>query len=254
MIDIVILGSGNVAHHLCEVIHSSDDINVKQVFGRTKRSLRSIQNEIDTTTSLSDLKKADVYIMAISDDAIKDFSKTLPINNCLVVHTSGSVPMNVLDSNNRKGVFYPLQTFSKEMNLNFRTIPICLEAEHHKDLDLLKEVGHALSDQVEVIDSQKRATLHLAAVFVNNFVNHLYAIGYDLLDKESLPFDLLKPLIHETANKIDSISPSSAQTGPAIRNDQKTIEKHLHLLKNNSNKEIYRMFSTFISKSYGKEL
>ena len=151
-------------------------------------------------------------------------------------------------------MFYPLQTFSKDRELTFKSIPICLEAQHKEDLDLLKDVGAALSDHVEVIDSQKRAKLHLAAVFVNNFVNHLYAIGHKLLDEESLSFDLLKPLIQETANKINTITPSKAQTGPAIRNDLKTIEKHLHLLKNNSDKEIYRMLSNIISKSYGKEL
>ncbi len=235
-------------------MHSSDKITVKQVYGRTKRSLKSIPKYIDTTTSLTNLKKAEVYIIAISDDAINDFSKIIPVSNSLVVHTSGSVPMSELDNHNRKGVFYPLQSFSKERELSFKTIPICLETEHQDDLDLLKEVGLALSDHVEVIDSQKRATLHLAAVFVNNFVNHLYAIGHDLLKEESLSFDLLKPLIHETADKINNINPSKAQTGPAIRNDLKTIEKHIHLLKNNSDKEAYRMFSTIISKSYGKEL
>jgi predicted short-subunit dehydrogenase-like oxidoreductase (DUF2520 family) len=254
MIEIVILGSGNVAFHLCKAMQSSDKVEVKQVYGRTKRSLSSIPIEIDTTTSLSDLKSSHVYIIAISDDAIKEFSKQLPIKDGLVVHTSGSVPMSDIDDKNRKGVFYPLQTFSKDRELNFRTIPICLEAEQNEDLKILKEVGYALSDRVEIIDSQKRATLHLAAVFVNNFVNHLYTIGHNLLDDESLSFDLLKPLIKETANKIDSISPSEAQTGPAIRNDRKTIENHLHLLQNNMDRDIYRMLSTIISKSYGKEL
>jgi predicted short-subunit dehydrogenase-like oxidoreductase (DUF2520 family) len=216
--------------------------------------LISIPTEIDTTTSLTDLKKSHIYIIAISDDAIKEFSKQLPIRNCLVVHTSGCVPINDLDNKNRKGVFYPLQTFSKERQLDYKTIPICLEAEHKEDLDLLKEIGLELSDHVEIIDSQKRATLHLAAVFVNNFVNHLYTIGYDLLEQESLSFDLLKPLINETANKINSIPPIEAQTGPAIRNDQKTIQNHLHLLNNNSDKDLYRMLSTIISKFYGKEL
>jgi predicted short-subunit dehydrogenase-like oxidoreductase (DUF2520 family) len=254
MIDIVILGTGNVAFHLCKAMLCYENINVKQVYGRTKRSLSSFPNEVEKTTNLSNLKNSHVYIVAISDDAIGEFSKQLPIRNSLVVHTSGSVPMSELDSKNRNGVFYPLQTFSKDKELNFRTIPICLEAEQIEDLELLKELGFELSDRVEVIDSQKRATLHLAAVFVNNFVNHLYTIGHNLLDDVSLSFDLLKPLIIETANKIDCIPPSEAQTGPAIRNDQKTIENHLHLLKNNTDKEIYQMLSTIISKTYGKEL
>jgi predicted short-subunit dehydrogenase-like oxidoreductase (DUF2520 family) len=254
MIDIVILGTGNVAVHLCKAMQSSDKISVIQVFGRTKSSLMNIPKEIDTTVNLSDIKEAQIYIIAITDDAIKNFSKQLPVRNTLVVHTSGSVPMDDLESINRKGVFYPLQTFSKDRELDFRTIPVCLEAEYDEDLELLKEVAYSISDHVELIDSENRARLHLAAVFVNNFVNHMYRVAYDILAEESLSFDLLKPLIIETANKIELMSPSEAQTGPAKRHDIKTMENHLHLLKNLSDKEIYRMLSTIISKSYGKEL
>ena len=182
-----------------------------------------------------------------------EFSSELPIKDQLVVHTSGSVSCQDLAEHNRRGVFYPLQSFSKNRESNFKEIPICIEAEFNKDLLLLEELAAALSDDVYFIDSDQRKKLHLAAVFVNNFVNHLYQIGHDICAREALPFEILKPLIAETARKIEEMTPSDAQTGPAKRNDLKTINEHLELLSDD-HKALYQLISKSIQATHGKEL
>ncbi len=244
MIHVVFLGFGNLNHHLFIALSSAKNVVIKQVFNRSSvDSSSSLLKNVPCTQDISKLMDADVYIIGIPDDAIAPFSESLPIQNKLIVHTSGGVNMSELSNNSRRGVFYPLQTFSKQREVNFKNIPICIEAENVRDLELLRKLGECISENVVGILSEKRLKLHLAAVFVNNFVNHLYAIGSDILNKENLPFDLLKPLISETALKIETLSPKAAQTGPARRKDQKTIDKHLKLLENSDNKEFYELFT-----------
>ena len=221
MTTIVFLGFGNVNFHLINTLYKHNKDSVIQVYNRSKINLNKELNNIPFTTDLSKIKEADLYIIGIPDDAIAAFSETLPLKNKLVVHTSGSVSMEALSERNRKGVFYPLQTFSKNREVNFNTIPICIEAKEEADLELLTNLGKSLSEKVVEIDSDERSKLHLAAVFVNNFVNHLYAIGDDILGNNELSFDLLHPLIEETASKVKTLSPSEVQTGPARRGDQK---------------------------------
>lgn len=254
MTNISFLGFGNVSQHLCKTLSDHKKIFVKQIYNRSKIDISSNLIHIPFTTKLSELKEADVYIMAIPDDAITSFSETLPFKDRLVVHTSGGVAMEALSEANRKGVFYPLQSFSKNRFVNFANIPICVEAEMSSDLALLKKLGEVISKKVVEINSEKRTKLHLAAVFVNNFVNFMYDIGNNILDKNELSFDLLKPLIMETASKIETLSPKEAQTGPAMRLDKKTIEKHLHLLENGPYKELYLQLTETIFISYGKKL
>lgn len=210
--------------------------------------------DIPFTDDVSKIKEADIYIIGIPDDAISSFSSSLPFQNRLVVHTSGGVSMDALSNKNRRGIFYPLQTFSKQREIDFKNIPICIEAENSKDLELLQSLGEKISENVVEISSEKRAKLHLAAVFVNNFTNHLYHIGSEILKVDDLPFDLLKPLILETASKIENLSPEKAQTGPAKRSDLKTIEKHLHLLGNSRYRKLYELFTEEIKQNYGKKL
>src|SRR5690606_11718800 len=197
---------------------------------------------------------ADVYIIGIPDDAIATFSEVLTFQNKLVVHTSGGAAMDVLAPKNRRGVFYPLQSFSKQREVLFDEIPIAIESENPADLKLLQALGESISKNVVVISSEKRAKLHLAAVFVNNFANHLFEIGSEILKEEELPFDLLKPLIAETASKIKTLSPAQAQTGPAKRKDQKTIEKQLHLLQAGPHAKLYKLFTEQLKQKYGTEL
>lgn len=248
MIEVVLLGFGNLNSRLFEALHHSEYVTVKQVFNRTPIQDLSMPEEVFFTSDISKLMDADVYIIGIPDDAIASFSRSLPFENKLVVHTSGGVSMDQLATTNRRGVFYPLQTFSRSRRVDFKTIPICIESEHPEDLEILRGLGRTVSGEVVEISSQKRAKLHLAAVFVNNFVNHLYQVGSEILEEDSLPFKLLQPLILETAKKIEVLSPQQAQTGPAKRKDIKTIEKHLHLLKDNSHKEMYRMFTEALGK------
>ena len=250
MISIVLLGAGNVAIQLCKAFDNSEGFEVIQVYNRTNKSLENFPSILSKTTTLSKIKTADIYIIAVSDDAIPSFSESLPFTNKLVVHTSGSVSMGALSDRNRKGVFYPLQTFSKNSDIFFSEIPICIETSDESDISFLKTMGKCISNSVLEITSEKREKLHLSAVIVNNFVNYLYQVGNELLEEQSLPFDLLKPLILETANKIKNLTPIEAQTGPAKRNDKKTIEKHLHLLKDSPNKEIYQNITNAILKKY----
>ncbi len=252
MTTIVFLGFGNVNFHLIITLYKHNKDSVIQVYNRSKINLNKELSKIPFTTDLSKIKEADLYIIGIPDDAIAAFSETLPLKNKLVVHTSGSVSMEALSERNRKGVFYPLQTFSKNREVNFNTIPICIEAKEEADLELLTNLGNSLSEKVVEIDSDERSKLHLAAVFVNNFVNHLYAIGDDILGNNELSFDLLHPLIEETASKVKTLSPSEVQTGPARRGDQKTIEKHLHLLKEGPESELYQQLTESLMKKFDR--
>ena len=248
MTTIVLLGFGNVSFHLINALNKVNKNTIIQIYNRNNISLNSELNHIPFTTDLSKIKDADLYIIAIPDDSIAAFSEILPLKNKLVVHTSGSVSMDALSERNRKGVFYPLQTFSKNREVSFNDIPICVEATEAGDLELLMNLGESLSEKVVEVDSEERSKLHLAAVFVNNFVNHLYAIGDDILSKNKLAFDLLHPLIEETASKIKTLAPSEVQTGPARRGDQKTIEKHLHLLKDSPDIDLYQQLTESIMK------
>lgn len=254
MIKVVFLGFGNVNSHLLNALNKSTEISVKQVFNRNYIKLISPFEHIQFTDDISKIADADIYIIGIPDDAISTFSESLLFQNKLVVHTSGGAAMNALSSKNRRGVFYPLQTFSKHRKVDFEEIPICIEAENTEDLEMLRKLGETISENVVEISSEKRAKLHLAAVFVNNFVNHLYEIGSEILNEEDLPFDLLKPLIAETASKIKTLSPEEAQTGPAKRNDKKTIEKHLHLLADSPHAKLYELFTEQLNQKYGKKL
>lgn len=253
MVSIVIIGSGNVAQHLITAILQSNEIELIQVFSRQKETVSHLISLDKIVSDYAEIKEADLYIIAISDNAIGDISSKLPFKNRLVVHTSGSMPMEILDSKNRRGVFYPLQTFTKNKPVNFKEIPICLEAENENDFRIIETVAQTISSTVQSISSEQRKALHVAAVFVCNFVNHLYKIGNDICEENQLSFDLLKPLIVETAQKIIHLSPENAQTGPAKRNDTTTLNAHLNFLSDENQKEIYKLLTKSII-DHGKKL
>lgn len=251
MIKVVILGAGNVAAHLYENLAKSKEIDAIQLYNR---NLKSLDNFIGNKTSdLSKLIEADIYIIAVADDAISTLSNELPFKNKLVVHTSGSVSINDLNDKNRRGVLYPLQSLSKNKEINFLNVPLCIEAENENDLILLERLTRSISNFTFRINSTERSSLHLAAVFVNNFTNHMYEIGNKICAENNVPFDILLPLIEETYKKIDDISPLEAQTGPAIRNDKQTIERHLSQLNNNTHKEIYKLLTKSIQQAHGRK-
>ncbi len=254
MIRVVILGAGNVAQHLYTAFSNQTSIEVVQCYNRKGLPLHPNQKKDSIIKNLKELRIADVYLLAVSDDAIEEISSNLPFKNRLVVHTSGSVPIDAIHNANRKGVFYPLQTFSKDKTIDFSAVPFCLEAEKENDVEVLEELGSVLSQKLYKISSEQRNALHVAAVVVNNFTNYLFSVGNDICKENSIPFEILYPLIKETAHKITTIDPDHAQTGPAIRNDSKTIDRHLNFLSDTTQKEIYQTLTKAIQSKYGKKL
>ncbi len=255
MISATIIGTGNVAMNLCEAFKLCGSVLLKQVIGRNPKVLENFQAYAKTSTDFKMILDSDVCVIAVSDDSITSISKHFTNYNGLLIHTSGSVAVHALPKECRKGVFYPLQTFSNGRTIDFNKVPICIEAEEEVDFELLKNLAESISRSVFKISSEQRRSLHLAAVFVNNFTNHLYEVGQHICRENNVPFELLKPLILETAKKMESLSPNKAQTGPARRRDKKTIDGHLEQLKNKKQKEIYKSLTESITETpYGKKL
>jgi predicted short-subunit dehydrogenase-like oxidoreductase (DUF2520 family) len=253
MLEIVIIGSGNVAQHLIKAFKKSKKIKVVQAFSRNKEALSHLLPLSKITSDYSTLKEVSLYIIAVSDNAIASVSSEIPFSNKIVLHTSGSVAISDLDSKNTRGSFYPVQTFSKTKHVDFKKIPICIEIEQETMYKVLDIIALSISNSVYKITSEQRKSLHIAAVFANNFTNHLYQIGNEICDENQVSFDILKPLILETANKILKLSPIEAQTGPAKRNDTQTINAHLNFLKDENQKEIYKLLTKSIIDN-GKKL
>jgi len=246
--DIVIIGTGNVAYALAGLIKKSDHI-LLEVSGRNTAQLKKITEAFDTpASSIPNLTKdADLYIVAISDDALYNISDWLTLEKKLVVHTAGSVSKEVLQKVSRNyGVLYPLQSLKAGMK-TIPEIPFLVDGNTADDLALIRDFALSLSNKVEIADDEARRKLHLAAVVVNNFTNHLYALAEEFCEKEGLSFDLLQPLILETANRIKTMSANDAQTGPAARNDLSTIENQEALLRNHPElKKVYELITASI--------
>jgi len=235
--NIVLLGSGNVATHLGRALKKAGE-NIIQVWSRTESNAQILADELEAEIA-SDLAiinpTADIYILAVKDDVIQEVGENLPpLQNGVLIHTSGSTEMNILKGLSSKiGVFYFPQTFSKIKPIDFKTTPIAVEGNLPEVVHLLKSIAERLSDKVIEISAFQRMNLHMAAVFACNFTNHLYHLAEEILKENQLDLDLLRPIILETAAKIQTNRPVEVQTGPAIRGDQKTINKHLELLENN---------------------
>jgi len=255
MLSISIIGTGNVAQHLFDELMSyPKSIKVDQVIGRNLKSLSYFKDKVETSSDYNNISHSDICIIAINDDAISSVSQQLKINNCLIVHTSGSKAMTLLDKHKRIGVFYPLQTFSKNRKVSFKTIPICIESAQEADLFVLQKLGKIISNKVVTITSKERKSLHLAAVFVNNFTNHVNHIAHEVCLENKVSYKLLHPLLLETIHKLEELSPLDAQTGPAKRDDQRTIEAQKNMLTKASHKKIYHTLSQSIKETYGEEL
>lgn len=252
--NIVLLGSGNVATHLATALKAAEE-NVVQVFSPNLNNAKRLAYRLDAqaVNNLSEIDNdADLYIISVKDDAIAQVAASLSNVDGLVVHTSGTTDIRVISSVSKKaGVFYPLQTFSKAKELDFSTVPLCIEATDAVQLEKLKILAHKLSNKVYELDGQKRRVLHLSAVFACNFTNHLYAMANELLVKNDLDFDIIRPLIAETAHKILDDLPANVQTGPAIRNDKSTMNKHLMMLSDLPElQEIYQTLSNSIKLAH----
>ena len=230
---IVLLGSGNVATHLAQALVAKGEEMV-QVFSQSLRNAISLTDlvggePIDDLTQVN--TSADLYIIAVKDDAIAGIADRLKLVTGLVVHTSGTTDMTVISSKvEHAGVFYPLQTFSKAKPVFFDEIPLCIEATDETQLKVLNTLASKLSNRVYQVDGNQRKILHLAAVFACNFPNHLYALANQLLQQHQLDFEIIRPLIKETADKVMTNLPESVQTGPAIREDETTLNKHFSML------------------------
>ncbi|MGB5371991.1 MAG: DUF2520 domain-containing protein [Flavobacteriaceae bacterium] len=254
MLKVVIIGTGRVAQHLFDALRSGTVAKVVQVIGRQSASLKRFDGTATHLIGDGQLAQADVYIIAVSDGAIAEVAQHLKTNSALVVHTSGGIPVNAISNHDRRGVFYPLQTFSSERAVDFGKVPICIEAKDAKDLKLLHNLASSISSMVYEIDSDQRKQLHLAAVFANNFTNHMYVLAQQICEENDLPFDMLKPLILETAQKIELESPLLMQTGPAIRHDVSVLQLHAELLGDGTRGAIYELISKSIqNQKHGLE-
>ena len=248
---VVLLGGGNVAYHLAKQLMNSRKYQLIQLYNRSPLSAHFQEIITEKTTHLEALFPADIYILSVKDDAIAALCEQLPFERRLVVHTSGSVPMEALSPRQRRGVFYPLQSFSKTQAVDFTKVPFCLETEKASDYALLEDLAKEFSPKYYAIDSLQRQYLHVAAVFLNNFTNHLWYLSQQLCTREGIPFELLRPLLEETYLKSQQLSFFEGQTGPAKRGDRTVIEKHLALLQG-IEKDIYKDISTSILNTYGK--
>jgi len=257
---IVVVGAGNVGWHLSRAL-SGVEANVLQVYSRLEGRAKRLGDEInvDYITDLTEVNPdADLYILSVRDAAIEIVAEKIRKRldayfdkkiEPLVVHTSGATPTTVLQPFFKNyGVFYPLQTFSIDRPITFNTLPICVDAKRHSDVDLLFKLAQTLTPKVYRISNEERQILHVAAVIVNNFTNHLYTIANDILQQENIDFEILKPLIHETVNKIKQHPPATMQTGPAKRNDETTIQRHLNYLEKHPDyRKIYELITESIT-------
>lgn len=246
---IVIIGSGNVAYHLAKAF-TQNNIEVSQIFGRNEVELNKISEELNIPYSTKELADADLYLISVSDSAVEQVSDLIKTEKALVAHTSGSLPLEILKGNYRKASFYPLQTFSKTKNLDYSKIPFFIEAENQIDEKSLFELASLISDNVETSDYEKRKYIHLTAVFACNFVNHLFARAKEISDSQDLDFNYFIPLIDETVEKIHHLEPKSAQTGPAVRGDERVLKLHEVLITNEEHRKIYNTMNESIQKMY----
>lgn len=244
----VIIGSGNVAYHLAKAF-VLNTIPLAQIFGRNEKELSKISGALNIPYSTETLQKADLYIICVSDHSVEDVSGIITSKDCLVAHTSGSLPKEILAGDYRKASFYPLQTFSKSKALDYSKIPFFIEADNEADRKILFDIASKISENVMESSHEKRKYIHLTAVFACNFVNHLFARAKEISDSQDIPFSYFLPLIDETVQKIHEIDPKSAQTGPAVRNDKRILELHEQLLKD-ENLEIYKTMNLSIKKMY----
>lgn len=246
---IVIIGSGNVAYHLAKAFHENK-IPVSQLFGRNETDLKFISEKLQIPFSTSQLQDADLYLICVSDVSISEVSKLITKENCLVAHTSGSLPKEILEGNYRKASLYPLQTFSKSKDLDYKDVPFFVESDDDQDLELLKNLALHISEKVMISTYEKRKYIHLTAVFACNFVNHLFARAKEISDSQDIPFDYFLPLIKETTQKIEILEPKLAQTGPAIRNDERVLKAHEELIADEEQLKIYKIMNESIKKMY----
>ena len=233
---IVLIGAGNVATHLGKAFHEAG-CRIRMVYSRTKESARILAESIGcpSTTDITSIdNEADIYIVSLKDSVLDHILPELVKCNskALFVHTAGSVSIDIWKGlTHRYGVLYPMQTFSKQRDINFDNVHFFIEANTEEDTELIIKTASLISRHIFKASSEQRKYLHISAVFACNFANHMYSICEHLLTSHGLPFSAMLPLIDETAEKVHHLSPVSAQTGPAQRDDHNIMNNHLSLLK-----------------------
>ena len=245
---ITFIGSGNVASVLSSKLRNKG-FEIVEIWSKTEKSARDLALKLDCnfTTNLNDLQHTDLFVIAVKDDFIKETVRLITDKETPIVHTSGGVGIDIFSNKNNFGVFYPLQTFSKEIAMDFGNIPICIESNNPTLESDLIDLANSITTSVHKLNSEQRKKIHIAAVFACNFSNHMLSISEDIMKKNNLDFNLLKPLIENTFQKIRKNSPKDTQTGPAFRKDKKVMEDHLKQLENMKElKELYSKISESI--------
>lgn len=256
--NISIIGSGNVATQLGKAFQKAGH-TIIQVISRNEKTGKELATKLKCiySATYNGLKKNDntIFLIAVKDAQIAEVANALNKTNSFVMHTSGSVGIEVLKTKFKNcGVFYPLQTIKKNRSINIKNVPVCVEASNLKTEQTLLQLAQSITTNIYFLNSEQRLYIHLAAVFANNFTNHLYLLAEQILKQNHLPFDLLKPLIEQTAKNVSAASPFEMQTGPAMRNDKITIEKHLKLLTNEKElHQLYKLLTDSIYKSHKKQ-
>lgn len=252
---ISIIGSGNVAWHIAKA-----SIVAKHVIDCvTSKTIANAQLFAQTynTQYVETIKKlplnSDIYIIAVSDNAINDVLKDFPLQvNGIVVHTSGATDIEILSKQKQYGVLYPCQTLSKATEIDYRNLPFFIEGNNESTLQKIEEFAKRISTNISYANSLQRRKLHVAAVVASNFTNHLLLLAQQYMTQNGLDFKMLKPLIEQTISKALQTDPFSAQTGPARRHDTKTIDAHQKLIDDNNLLKIYQLLTNSIEKTYNK--
>lgn len=246
---IVFIGAGNLAN--CVSLEMQRvGMTIGQIYSRNRDHAEALAKKANCqfTCNLNEIiPDADLYIFSLKDSVLPEVIARMKPNEGLWVHTAGSVPMHVFEGYTpRYGVFYPLQTFTKKRRVKLDGTPIFLEVNNPDDMKMLKKVAIALSGNARETDSEKRKQIHLAAVFACNFTNHMYVLASKILEEQGVAYDVLLPLITETANKINDLPPPEAQTGPAVRFDKDIMDKQVALLTEPALQTIYKLLSQSI--------
>ena len=255
MIDrITLIGAGRVGGALARRFRTRD-LRVGQVYSRTPARAEAVAREVDAQpiSQLDELHPdADLYLLAVPDDAIETVAHRLASQlprDVRIAHCSGATPLAVLTAHfPRAGIFYPLQSFVGHRAPDWNTLPLCVHATSEPGLEALAQLARRIAEQVHRVNDTQRAALHVAAVFVNNFTNHLYGVGEQLTRAADLPFALLLPLIRETTARLGTTPARQLQTGPAARGDTRTMQRHLALLAGQpAYQALYRVLSDAIA-------
>ncbi len=250
MLTVNIIGSGNVAEQLAIAFQKTDKVNASHIYSTNQSTGKALAKNVNAQfVEKIDELPTQLTILCVPDDKISGILNEIP-DNFPVVYTSGSVDLNQLPKRKDLGVFYPLQTFSKGRKINLFEVPIFIESNNDYFSSTIFDLAWSISRKVEYADSEKRKKLHLCAVFINNFSNHIIYIAEELSKKFNIDFEHFSPLLHETIAKLSVYTAFDAQTGPARRNDKKTIKEHLKMLEDDNYKSIYKTLTESILKTY----